>query len=232
MPVRLPGKVDPRTVYASAFTPLSLSGCVWWGQMNLLSGYAPDDTVTSVTDFSGGGYHLTPYSGGAGALWKTDGTYPYLQRGGSSSAYHNSSFPAFGNNAFSLVTAAIHTSDFDRVPFAIGGGEDCHKSWGPTRAQVFLWCDDPFFTNFDADEPFVEISTVENGDQNIYSQFGSLGNLTYTDFNIQSGLWALDWFNNDRNFTGKWYGGCIYNRVLTSPERAQLNTYWLAQMPA
>lgn len=229
---RIPGKVDSRTVFASAFTPLSLSGCVFWGQMGFETGYSNNDPLTQITDWSGNGYHLTPYLGGDGGEWRTDGTFPYLQRGSSSSAYHNASFPAFGNNAFTLVTAAFHTSEFDRVPFAVGGGSDCHKSWAPTRAQVFLWCDDPFYTNAAADVPIVQTSTVENGEQVLYTQHEELGDFTFTDFNIQTGLWALDWFNNDRNFTGKLYGVNIYNRILSAPEIAQLNTYWLAQMPA
>lgn len=233
MPVRLPGKVDPRTRNASAFIPTLLSGCLFWGEIGLEGGYSNNDPLTQITDWSGNGYHLTPYLGGDGAEWRTDGTFPYLQRGSSSSAYHNASFPAFGSNSFTLVVAAIHTdAEFDAVPFAIGGDMECHRSWAPTRARVFLWCDDDFYTNADPDVPIVMTSTVTSTDQYIYTQHEELGHLTYTDMDVYPGLWALDWFNEAQPFVGKLYGVNIYNRVLSAPEIVNLEDYWLAKMPA
>lgn len=62
--------MEARPTGGGAFSPLSVSGCVYWADASQQTGYVDNDLVNSVTDFSGGG-HTGTAAGSARPTYKT-----------------------------------------------------------------------------------------------------------------------------------------------------------------
>lgn len=227
-----------------AFSPLSLSPSAWYDPSDLTTLFkdtagttpvtADGDAVARINDKSGNGYHLLQSTAGARPLYKTSGGLSWLQADGVDDTLGVSgvSFAGSSMTAVAAVRAIAH-ANFGRI-WSLSAAASNDFDNAASAAAVLMASAAAGFSGFRSSE----LSTgalAAGSDVVIQSRFNNTDHVLRMNGVDKTAVASSGTFNivNMGLFSAggaspanaRFYGGGIIMRVLTSGEKAALDTY-------
>lgn len=245
MPLRIPGRVDPRIVTSAQLPlhfiePSSIPDLLVWLEVAKETGYVDNDNVDHLTDWSGNGWD--PWKGGVGnyATYHANSGFPYITVGEDSPLSPQTwdgFFEPLNSGPFTVVCTGIY--EYQKTTYDVGAVADCYQTWGLSQKSLGTWCYDPWFSEGDIVSDttvYTSIMTVEPDEQFIWFDDTLVHQDTRTasQINISVGTYHIggNFLNGNTSPTIRIYGFCIYTRVLSEQERMALVDYFAQRIGA